>query len=289
MRAVTGSFRILRQSMGSTVSRSSASSRRNRPEAQESSSVFDPGAVAGLRTDLDSFGDMEVAALINAGYDRADRFLHSYFAGSQYAGPANPYWESSPVAPRHISDQYMEALPNVLIVGRSHFFRSLRLWSLPSWIFTAAVVGAGLYFFGCNRLSVAALVNHISGWMLNRLENPLPLFPHSRLNRWAQCLVVRSWRVWPMLAGLAAVAFIVFKGWPYMVDRFQQTRAAKKRKVITFVKWIRALAPALLLLAGLAPVWLAAAASAIAFVSYWAYDRPFLWATRIRQATNLPH
>ena len=60
------------------------------------------------------------------------------------------------------------------------------------------------------------------------------------------------------------------------------TQTTKKRKAVTFMKWGRAFAPALLLVAGLTPVWVAAAASVIAAISYVAYNKPFLWATRIR-------
>jgi len=74
----------------------------------------------------------------------------------------------------------------------------------------------------------------------------------------------------------------VFEAWPRLVSRLKLTRAGEKRKLVTAMKWVRAIAPALLLFVGLAPVWIALAAFVIAAVSYWAYNKPFLWVTRMR-------
>jgi predicted acylesterase/phospholipase RssA len=243
---------------------------------------FDPCAVAALRTDLDSFGDLEVAALINAGYDQADRFLHSYLEGSRYSAPGNSYWNSPAVAPRLISQQYLVGLPNVLTVGQSRFFRSLRLWSLPSWIFTIALVAIGLYLVGFKSVSIAELVNRIPAGILHRLENPLPIFPGLFINRWARRATTSWWPVWQILVALVSLALILFKGWPWMVERFRRTKTAKKRQITTVLKWGRAFAPALFLLVAMTPVWIAAASSAIAVISYVAYSRPFLQKTRMR-------
>ena len=246
---------------------------------------FDPCAVARLRTDLDSFGDMEVATLINTGYYHADRFLRAYFAGSRYSDPANPHWGAATAVPRPINKRYAGRIPDVLAAGQSRFFRSMRLrtwWALPSWLFTVVAAFAVLHFFGDRLVSVAKLVNKLPEWILNRLRNPVPLFPHSCVNQLAQWLLMKEMPLWQMLAIVAAIAFIMFKVWPRLVGRFRETRTARKRKAVTFMKWGRAFAPALLLLVGLTPVWIAAAASVIAVISYVAYNKPFLWATRIR-------
>jgi ABC-type spermidine/putrescine transport system permease subunit I len=131
-------------------------------------------------------------------------------------------------------------------------------------------------------VSVAALVNKIPEWILNRLNNPLPLFPKSCVNQLAQRLVMEQRPFWQMLAIVVAIAFVLFKVWPWIVGRFRLTRTAKKRKVVTFMKWARAFAPALLLFAGLTPVWVAAAASLIGIISYVAYNKPFLRETQSR-------
>jgi predicted acylesterase/phospholipase RssA len=246
---------------------------------------FDPCAVARLRTDLDSFGDMEVAALINTGYCQADRYLRAYFPGSRYSEPANPYWGAATVVPRPFTKRAADDIRGVLAVGQSRFFRSLRLrtwWTIPSWLLTVVAALAVLYFFGDRLVSVAVLVNKIPEWILNQLKNPLPIFPHLFVNHWARRLVMARMPFWQMLAIVVAIAFCVFKVWPLFVGELRNIHTAKKRKAATLMKWVRAFAPTLLLLAGLTPIWVAAGASAIAVISYVAYNKPFLWATRIR-------
>jgi predicted acylesterase/phospholipase RssA len=244
---------------------------------------FEPNAVAALRTDLDSFGDLEVAALINAGYDRADRFIHSYFEGSRYSAPGNSYWKFPATVPRPISQLHMGSLPKVLKVGQSRLFRSLRLWSWTSWTFTIAALGIGLYLIGFKSVSIAALIQRTADWVLYRLENPLPSFPAFFLNRWTRQLLIERWPFWQILAVLVAMALILFKGWPWLVEQFRQTRTARKRQVVTILKWGRAFAPVLFVVVSMIPVWVAVGASAIAFISYVAYNKPFLWQTRMQK------
>ena len=246
---------------------------------------FDPCAVARLRTDLDSFGDMEIAALVNTGYYQAERFLRAYFAGSRYSEPTNPHWCTATVAPRPLNKRSEGWITSVLAVGQFRFFRAMRLltWrTIPSWLFTVVAVVAVLHFFGDRLVSVAVFVNRIPEWILSRLKTPLPIFPHSLVNRWARRLVMAQRPLWQILAIVVVIAVIVLKVWPWLVDRLRETHTTKKRKAVTFMKWGRAFAPALLLVAGLTPVWVAAAASVIAAISYVAYNKPFLWATRIR-------
>ena len=176
-------------------------------------------------------------------------------------------------------------LTSVLAVGQFRFFRAMRLltWrTIPSWLFTVVAVVAVLHFFGDRLVSVAAFANRTPEWILSRLKSPLPIFPHALVNRWARRLVMAQRPLWQILAIVVVIAFIVLKLWPWLVDRLRETHTTKKRKAVTFMKWGRAFAPALLLVAGLTPVWVAAAASVIAAISYVAYNKPFLWATRIR-------
>ena len=247
---------------------------------------FDCDAVARLRTDLDSFGDMEVAALINAGYDRLDRYVHAYFTEPLYAAQNKAHWDSPATAPYPIPDHYANRIPRVLKVGRSRFFRSLHLlpwsWSWLSLMLTAALVSAATYLFGCGPVSVAALINQTPDWILRRLGKPVPFFPDLFVNRWAEQLVKARMPFGVMLFGAILLLWLVFKGWPWIVGKFRLTRTANKRKVVTTIKWVRAFAPAVLLLASLTPVWVAAAAFLIALVSYFAYNKPFLWVTRMQ-------
>lgn len=243
---------------------------------------FDPEAVACLRTDLDSFGDMEVAALINTGYDRADRFLRTYFTQPPYSAAKNPGWNSKPTPPCFISPPDEARVSHVLEVGQSRFFRALSLYSTSAWVFTFALIAIVLYVLGNPRLSVQTMVNGISGWILDRLGTPIPRHPDLCINRAARSLVMTPRSLWTFLAAAAVIGSIVFILWPRLTRRLRQTRMARSRAVVTVVKWARAFAPALFLLAGLAPIWISAIAFVIAAISYYAYNKPFLWATRMR-------
>ena len=244
---------------------------------------FAPEAVARLRTDLDSFGDMEVAALINTGYDRADRFLRAYFTEPLYSAQSQSDWNSPAVIPRPINAASAQRMSRVLTVGQSRLFRSLRLGSWLSWLFTLAAILAVLYSIGFQRLSLESLISTtIPRLILKRLETPVPRFPDWCINRVAQWLVKTPAPLWLMLLALAALALVVFKGWPLIVDRFRSSRTANERKVMTAVKWARAFAPALVLFVGLAPVWVAGATFVIASISYLAFNKPFLRETRMQ-------
>ena len=143
------------------------------------------------------------------------------------------------------------------------------------------LVSVVLCLLRCKPVSVATLVNKIPGWILNRLGTPVPFFPDLFVNRLARYLVTAT-PIWLVVVGVATLLFIVFKLWPWITGRFQQTRTANRRKVVTLVKWARAFAPALLLFVRLTPVWVAIAAFVIASVSYWAYNKPFLREIRMR-------
>jgi len=243
---------------------------------------LDREAVACLRTDLDSFGDLEVAALVNAGCDRADRFLRAYFTAPPYTAANNPAWSSSANAPHTISAADAARMPRVLAVGRSRLFRALWLGSWPAWLFTLASIAVLLYLLGNREVLVPALLDRVTGALLRRLEAPLPFFPDLWINKCARALVKTPRPLWQLLLVAALVILVVFEVWPRLVSRLRLTRAAKSRKLVWAMKWVRAFAPALLLFFGLAPVWIALAAFVVAEVSYWAYNKPFLWATRIR-------
>ncbi len=253
----------------------------------------DPQAVASLRTDLDAFGDMEVSALINTGYDHADRFLKAYLTDSPYQ---SDYWnDPPPIAPRPPTDRdaYKSDIARILAVGQSRLFRSLKLWSIPSWLFVIAVLIVVLYDYGERNVSIPKFVNQIPGAILNRLENPFPLliwlqsqhpfFAHfAFLNRWASELVNLSMPLWLMLGIVGVLAIAMFVIWPRITERFRKKGSPGRRKVVTIFKWARAFAPALFLIAGMTPVLVALVACALGLVSYFAFNKPYLWATRMR-------
>jgi predicted acylesterase/phospholipase RssA len=241
---------------------------------------FSPMDVALLRTDLDAFGDMEVAALVNTGYDHADQFVSAYFANSPFR---NSNWTTPPAAPPHPSTaRFADHIARVLEVGKSRLFRPL-MWltprSWPSWLFVLVMLAILLVRFGKKSFSVQELVNRISAAILIRLENPLPRVPF--VNRHATHLIIEPMTVRELVIGMG-VLLILILGWPKIAKLLQQNRSPTLRKVATVAKWARAFAPALFLLFDLTPVWIALAACIVGWVSYGFFSKPYLWATRMK-------
>jgi predicted acylesterase/phospholipase RssA len=252
----------------------------------------DPQKVACLRTDLDAFGDIEVSALINTGYDHADRFMKTYLAKPPYE---NDHWlhTDTPCQP---TNRYYRFIPRVLEVGQSRFFRSLQICSLrcvPTWASIVAAI-ALMVHFGWKELSVKDLIDGIPGAIVDWLKNPLPLVTY--FERWFPPLKTTSsllerlilWGLrrpaylWELVLAPIVLLLVVFLGWPALAKRFRVSRSPTKRKTLTIIKWARAFAPALLLVAGGTPLWLTAVAFVIGWVSFLCFNLPFLWATRMK-------
>jgi hypothetical protein len=84
---------------------------------------IDGEGLARIRTDLDSFGEIEIALLVNHGYDTADRYVRAYMP-RLVPGPVVPPQLPKPVVPPEVASRVVRA-------GRSRFYRSIRL--LPIW------------------------------------------------------------------------------------------------------------------------------------------------------------
>lgn len=95
-------------------------------------------ALAGMRTDLDAFGEIEVAALVNHGYETADGYIRRSFHDSPYCRSAE-HWVQ-PTAPLVPMPDAASRTRRVVEAGRSRFFRSLRLGAPVSWLFVIAVL-----------------------------------------------------------------------------------------------------------------------------------------------------
>ena len=113
-------------------------SRKPRDGGPVLKTTLDGHAVARLRTDLDAFGEVEIAALINHGYDRADRYLRRYVVDEgdfkAVADVATP-----PLLPCTLSED-TERIDRILWAGRKRFAKSLLV--PPPWA-QALAVGAG--------------------------------------------------------------------------------------------------------------------------------------------------
>jgi hypothetical protein len=108
---------------------------------------LDGHALARVRTDLDIFGDVEMAALINHGYHRADSYLRRYVVHD------GAFKEAANVAPVPVPPFQMTVSPDeverILQVGRSRGGRALRLY-VPATIIATCVGVALVAALGLN-------------------------------------------------------------------------------------------------------------------------------------------
>jgi predicted acylesterase/phospholipase RssA len=249
--------------------------------------------VAALRTDLDAFGDLEVAALVNAGYDRADRLLRANLKELPYSAETRA--QLAPVhEPHHLSPGEKERLPKVLKIGGSRVFRALHMRSPEAWLFTLLVVA--LLFWLLNREgSFEDLLRYPLDKLLEFLRQPLSWLPtlanylhlphvfHSfaaTINSKADRLVETQFPLWLLLVA-AFVIVAVSWWWPRLKKWLRLETPRRSRFLATSTKWLRAALPmVLLLLVAPVPILIAFLAMVVGWVSYIFYNRPFLRATR---------
>jgi predicted acylesterase/phospholipase RssA len=219
-------------------------------------------AIACIRTDLDAFGDGEIAALVYQGYSLADRFVRRYFAGSPFASPNWKPAERAPLPRMRPEDCPARRFAagregKVVEAGASRFFRSLKLRAWEAWLFTLAVLGGAIVTGWEVRLSLADLVAAL-GSALARLwpfpvQRPVPVV------------------VWVLGIALLVAWYVL---WPKLMRKLGNVRP-----FVTFVKWVRAVAGNVLWLFGLLPVWLSLAGALIAAASHIVYNGAFIRVT----------
>ncbi len=157
--------------------------------------------LAEIRTDLDGFGEEEIAALVNLGYVMADTYLYDSFAAQE-----NFYeevdWKAAFQLPHAMSDAHH--LRQVIQVGKHRFFRALHLKAFSSCCTAAMFLLWGSYFF-------------IAGLQYDLPEALLRLPPFiARFTVWDGWLEA-SLRT--MLVMAAAMGLLIWK-WNAIVDLF---------------------------------------------------------------------
>jgi hypothetical protein len=237
--------------------------------------------VAELRTDLDAFGDIEIAALVNSGYQCAGDFLRAYFTESFYT--EGPYWNSEVKLPLPTDSDNLKT-ERVLTVGAHRFFRSLYLGSIESLLFTLAVLAVLIWKTCGVRVSVDELIRASADRIVARLETPVPRAPgwlaslhriSESLDGLAYWLVSGKFQL-GLLIGAIIVGLIVFFGWQLLIERLRRKWPLTTRLLFTIFKYLRAWSLNLLWLVGLAPLWIALAGFVLGWVSYLFYTKPFL-------------
>ena len=251
-------------------------------------STLDPDAVARLRTDLDAFGDAEIGALVNHGYDMADRYVRRYMTAQ---GDAAAWAKAPPVAPKPLPES-KERLDDILLAGRSLFFRALELRMVVSWSFTVAVVLGMVWLVARSRVSLAGalrsvvgvpvsvittLVDDIIGGVSQVLHRMVPAIPEL----WSPSASERP-LVLATLVALAGLAFLVGKVRRPRERLRTGPKARVARRFVTVRKWFRAMSGNVLWVAWGLPALVAAAASVLAAVAYVFFHLPFMRATRVK-------
>ena len=231
-------------------------------------------AAARLRTDLDAFGDVEIAALFEAGYRRADEYLRAYIP---LPDPRLDLPSAPPVATPGRADA-----ERILAVGRYRFFRALPLGAAVSWVFTL-VLAAGLIALALHHdpASGAAGAAAFIRWSLGLEDILLFGLP-------GQLALAIDWP-WAR-AGLTAAGLAAVLAWLTIAPgRRGRPFAETRPRLATGLKRGRAIIGNLLWLAGLLPACLAVAGTVVAWASHWFYALPFLRATRdegVREALS---
>lgn len=230
---------------------------------------LDRRLLASLRTDLDGFGDVEIAALVNHGYDAADRYLRQYFTDSPYADKSK--WTPAQKEPKPIfrSD---DEVKKILRAGKSRFFRALKLFAPLSIVFSLAVVIAVIWRTRSLRLSFQDAISYLVTQGLNWMDANVPL-------------VGAGWTKYRLSVGsvicVAAVAAALVKILPAEFrDRLKNQYLPLYNRLSTVYKWIRSLALNVFWFVGYLPLVVAVVASSLAWVSHLFYYLPFQQKTK---------
>jgi hypothetical protein len=228
-------------------------------------------SLARLRTDLDAFGEIEVAALVNHGYETADLYLRKYLGGSPYADPAHWQPATSPPIPLLASPSRIQ---KTLSVGRLRAFRALRLWAPIPWIFTLGVPVFVVWKTWNVQLSLRDATSWLATKGIGSLERIVPWFGPGWTNH-----AVRIGTVILVAITLGLIAGLI---WPTLISHCRHRHPRATRRVLFAVKWAQSYAANLLWLIGGAPIWIAAFGAAIGWIAYLIYHVPFLGKTRNR-------
>lgn len=262
---------------------------------------FHGPVLARLRTDLDAFNDIEIAALVNHGYDTADRYLRRYFRGSDFETVAA--WEEPPVVPRPELPRLDQRHLEILAAGRHRFARLVRLWcpaplAQLAWLLG---VGLGLMFLwvtvkgDLNALALRA--EEVIASNFPRTWNGLAIAWYYAAYRWSvsPALIWSIVSVW-LIAIVAGTIFDLPRELAVPKEKSRSLPVKLLKAVLPNVKWrkmgrrlarvldaIRGGSFNILWLTGPVLAWIALCASLIAWVGFLA-GQAFKWSARLPDA-----
>jgi predicted acylesterase/phospholipase RssA len=243
----------------------------------------EPLDVARLRTDLDGFGDVEVAALVNHGYDITDRYVRRYALNLV----SDEYHDDAPRMPRAFAGPNAEPAraKQILEIGSQRFMRALKLRLVLPWIFTVAAAAAIVWGVWRSQLTVDGILNALGSLARSQVAF---LDAIARLLSGPGATASRSPMLLTLIAGVVAGLFLLSAWKP--IRRAAPTVSSKSatRLFVTARKWVRAVSGNILwLLLGL-PAIIAGAVSAIAWIVHIVYYHPFKRAVRIDARAATP-
>lgn len=246
--------------------------------------------LAELRTDLDGFGEIEIAGLVNHGYDTADRFVREYMTG---------WHDCPPRAPRPEIDEQQKHVADVIRAGQGRFMRGLKTRAPLTWAVTLTALAA-VVISAVRGTSPAGLVGSVArvwSWGANlvvamvdallprALEAPVHAVPR---------LVPDL--VWPWLRDRWSdprtvlgilVLIVAIKGirWAAraVAPRFREHGFRLTWPQTTW-KWLVSLRGNLLWFAWALPLVIAAVVSVFALLSYTLFYLPWQRSARIRSS-----
>jgi hypothetical protein len=127
--------------------------------------------VASVRTDLDGFGDAEIAALANYGYVTADMYVRTYLA--DFCPTTDSKMWVEPALPKAMPGK--DESRDIIKAGKSRFFRALQLGAPLSWLWTIASTAFAVWIVWRLKLGLGDAVSGVpdavawltiwDGWM----------------------------------------------------------------------------------------------------------------------------
>jgi hypothetical protein len=230
---------------------------------------LDHKLLASLRTDLDGFGDVEIAALVNHGYDTADQYLRQYLADYPHADKS--YWTPPQKEPKPILRSSKE-VKSILQAGKSRFFRSLKLGAPVSILFSASVFIAVVWGTWSIQLSVQDAIMKLAQSSFGWIESTIPFFG-------------AGWTEYPFSMGL--VILIVTAGialWTLIPDKWIELYRNRYLRLFsrlaTIAKWSRSLVLNVLWFFGPVLLVIAFAGAALGWIGHLLFYIPFERKTR---------
>lgn len=237
--------------------------------------------LARLRTDLDSFGDIEIKALINEGYLTADQYIRAELGGTHLdpavRTPGATTWPAAAEPPLALHRSEAE-VKQVLVAGRSRFLRALMLHAPLSMVsvFTllgATIISAWVWPVSWDELN-NSLVQTGAKWLPTLFTTfvgwipPLTLIPFVD-SIGPPCLVtlVAMWVLWR--AVLKEPARRQLEAWR-REDTLPRQGLRKWAALVKWFRWLKGWMFLLLVLVVAASVWIFAILADVFFA------RPFL-------------